>query len=758
MSLELIVTGENPADLVQYAATELAQYAKRLFGLSPAIACRPESTTGETITLDSKAPPLPCELSDQGYVLREVQSENGPLFQVAGGSATATMWAVYDLVERWGVRYELHADLLPDNAGVFRFPQDPVACEPQFPSRVFRTYGDFANNTCYWPAEDYRKLIAQLAKMRINGIAVGASPYDPFVDLEFGGVRKQLAVTNFGWRYPLRKDHPGYDLFVESGDAARQEFSNPDLDHHRDYQAAHQAAKEYISTIFGLAHERGMQCFIGFSFTDFDPVIRQRLVELTDPAHKAPAGTVVRVKYGEWREGPDIEVGRCMSIKNPVYFDLMAKTIQAHIDCVPDADVYVVGRTEFGGPPTECKLAWDKLDRRYAFSNVATLEELVAKARHTAEDDAERSERELRSDIVTLYMLDKLLNERGFDMTKTRPGARVICSGLSPELHQFLPLLFPHEHYIASLGYMPTHVAKRMDTVRLSDPEALKFSVVTSLEDDNIGMVPQLTGPSLHAIVEDLRSVGGHGVVTRQWMFSNLLPTLHFLTHTTWEPGWTPSSAYEHLLDGLCGHKALATIHEAFRIIEALTAELHEEVICISFPVPNRITNSWFASEWSEQYSPKRMTRISRLYKNAAIELERAIQVCLPAGKGYLRSFERHVSHAVYYTEALAELGRGHKCFRESESARESQEFDLLDSTSEKAAHHVGRSAGLMRKACETFAEGVRDRVDLGALATLNIFNLDVVDALACIVRRRASMFSVVETPSPEDTNGAGTV
>ena len=47
-----------------------------------------------------------------------------------------------------------------------------------------------------------------------------------------------------------------------------------------------------------------------------------------------------------------------------------------------------------------------------------------------------------------------------------------------------------------------------------------------------------------------------------------------------------------------------------------------------------------------------------------------------------------------------------------------------------------------MRKACEAFAEGVRDRCDLGALATLNSYNLDVIAAYARISRAKGEMFS----------------
>ena len=58
----------------------------------------------------------------------------------------------------------------------------------------------------------------------------------------------------------------------------------------------------------------------------------------------------------------------------------------------------------------------------------------------------------------------------------------------------------------------------------------------------------------------------------------------------------------------------------------------------------------------------------------------------------------------------------------------------------------LDNAEALMRQACEIFAQGVRDRCDLGALATLNSYNLDVIAALARIAHAQEQMFSVRET------------
>ena len=745
MAKILIVTGVKPAKLVRYAADELAGYIKRLFHLSVRVAATPGKFNDQIITLDAHTPPIPSRLSDQGYVLRPVEFDNRPMFQVGGGSAKATMWAVYDLVERWGVRYQLHGDLLPDHPGRMRLPKQDILCEPDLKWRAFRTYNDFANNECTWAAADYQMLIDQLAKMRMNSIVVVSRPQDPFADLQFKGARKTLAVSNFGFRPVIHPDHPGFELFRKSGDADRGVFVNPDLDGHSSYEKAHAAGKRYLQKIFRMAHARGMSCCLKMIYTDYDPAIKDRLLELTKTRHKAARGQVTRIRYGDCLEGPSLEVARCMSIRNPLFLELIAATIQAHIDCVPDADLYCLGTTEFRESAADCQLAWKKLDRKYGVNKIATLDQLVEEARTMAEGAPDRSERSLRADIVALHVLDVLLNEQEFDLSRARKNARIIATALSPELHRFLPLIFPRgTPYIAEMGYRPGYVARRADTLKLDEPGQLSMSLVISLEDDNIGLVPQLTGPAVHKLVQALRSSGADGFYTRQWLHSNLLPTLHYLTHASWERGWTPAKAYKHFFEDLCGPRAMAPIATAFRALENLTESLHAVAFHLSFPLPAFMAVLW--ENWPATHTPERLSEIARIFERITNGLEQAVKVSKPAGKAYLQSLERHCRHAVFFVNALTDLSAAHEAKSRADAAQKARDFDELDQWSATAAAHLEQCACNMRNACEAFAEGVCDRCGLGALATLNNYWLDVANAYATVAKIRASFHHVVES------------
>ena len=94
------------------------------------------------------------------------------MLTVGGGSPPATLWAVYDLVERWGVRYLLHEDVLPAPAK-FKMPAFDLKQEPILRVRQWRVINEHAMGPVSWGIADYRPVLDQLAKLKFyanNGL------------------------------------------------------------------------------------------------------------------------------------------------------------------------------------------------------------------------------------------------------------------------------------------------------------------------------------------------------------------------------------------------------------------------------------------------------------------------------------------------------------------------------------------------------------------------------------------------------------
>jgi hypothetical protein len=61
-----------------------------------------------------------------------------------GGSPRATLWAVYELAQRWGVRYLVDRDVFPEQMGAFKVPDLDIVMEPVFRIRAHPSIQDYA--------------------------------------------------------------------------------------------------------------------------------------------------------------------------------------------------------------------------------------------------------------------------------------------------------------------------------------------------------------------------------------------------------------------------------------------------------------------------------------------------------------------------------------------------------------------------------------------------------------------------------------
>ena len=166
-----VIISENAPELERFAAEQLCDYLEKLFDLQT----RPMSnlsSEAETLFLvgnldvdiviqDTMAESTFQSISKQGFILRRVQFRGRPSLMVRGGSPRATLWAVYELVERWGVRYLLHGDVLPETR-TFRLPDLNIGMEPVLSIRQWRVINDFACGPESWGIGDYRPVLDQL--------------------------------------------------------------------------------------------------------------------------------------------------------------------------------------------------------------------------------------------------------------------------------------------------------------------------------------------------------------------------------------------------------------------------------------------------------------------------------------------------------------------------------------------------------------------------------------------------------------------
>ncbi len=313
-----IVTASPASDLEQLAATELQRYIKVVFGLDATI----RNETGAAGTT-FRVGVTKEGLSEQGILLEE----DANTVTVAGGSPRAALWAVYELAERWGVRYLLHGDVIPTIKPDRWLPEPEIRLEPSLPVRTWRCINDFACGPESWGMADYRPVLDQLAKLKFSRILLSVYPWQPFLHIEARGVSRQSAWLWFDYHYPVTDDMPGRALFGNT-----KEFWNPDLPQSADYAAFEEAGERLAHSLIAYAHARGMECALTVTLTEFTKEFASVLAN-AQPVHQLGDLTVV----------PSADT----PIEDPALHDLATAVLQSVRKTYPEVDYVCVGMPEW---------------------------------------------------------------------------------------------------------------------------------------------------------------------------------------------------------------------------------------------------------------------------------------------------------------------------------------------------------------------------------------------------------------------------
>jgi hypothetical protein len=115
-------------------------------------------------------------LGAQDYLLKTVPFLSSKLILVVGGSGPAVLYGAYQLAEKLGVRFYLEGDVVPDNRlAKIDLDLDDLG-RPLFPTRGIQPFHDFPEGPDWWTLENYKAVIAQLPKLRMNFLGLHTYP------------------------------------------------------------------------------------------------------------------------------------------------------------------------------------------------------------------------------------------------------------------------------------------------------------------------------------------------------------------------------------------------------------------------------------------------------------------------------------------------------------------------------------------------------------------------------------------------------
>jgi hypothetical protein len=688
-----VVIGSQVPALEKFAAQEMAGQLKELFQAEVRITDKVDDAIANMILLGSPQSNAAVKdaagddwpkLTDQGHVLKSISKNGRKALIVGGGSPVATLWAAYELGHRFGIRYLLHGDVMPIEPGPLKLDGFDVVLEPALRTRTWRTINDFAIGPESWGLAEHRRVLKQLAKLKFNRVMLAMYPWQPFVDYEFKGVRKKTAMLWYGWRYPVDGDTAGRVVF-----RGAKFFENPDFAGKTSYDELTAAGIKLARGIIDQSQKLGMSTALAISPLEF-------------PREFAAALPKAKVVNG--LEKLLIGPGPLQPPDDPLLKDLVLAQLRSYFTTYPTIDALYLSLPEFPDWVEHYQAAWDRLDRRTGVGKVVTLKQLTEAARNRKLiASGDRGVKALRGNIVALDFFQNLLT--GADWLERPGGKRVeiniaeVDPGLFGVLDRVLPQGAKALHFV---DYTPRRVAAHADLLAKVPARTVPSSLILTLADDNVGVLPQSYLSSIHGLVGHLRKNAWDGFSTRYWTIGELDPYVYYLSRASFDAKMTPQRAFHDLYTPFCGEGVAERLTKGFDLIEKATGVIDQNDIGFTFPVPGMVMRQYQA----KTPPPAWWKEVKDLYAGAMDEMYRANTRAHPGARPTILYYCKRLEFAYEFLTGL-------EAARLAGVARNAGDREQVLENLEKAIE--GMYNGL-----DAYREVVRDNSDRGVIAVLN--------------------------------------
>lgn len=634
-----IVTAPAPPPLTLRAAHELRDLLTALFGVQAQVGpALPGSEPGARFLLGQPgAAPfgdledrLP-RLSPQGHLVRRLDAQTMAL---AGGSPAAVCWAVYELAEQYGVTFLLHGDVFPETPGPFHLPQVDRHLEPVLRLRSWRQFNDLPTSPGLWTLSQQRAFIRQIFKLRYNGIYLCLWPHHPFVHFELHGIRRRTACLLFGQHIPIDADTMGHEH--RRGVSV---LDNPELAAAQTYEEKLVAGQRLLRGILSEARDLGLHTAVHFQPLEFPAEFRELLQQPT--RETIQLGGLTCAEQGD--------------LTHPTHMALIAASFRAHLEQCVGVDEFHLSLPEHPHAEQHYERCWDELDHRHGLERVTSLATVIAHGTRNAlvPGGLERAAREVKSSISILHFVDRLFATTDLLERATAQGATVHLNlgGNSEPLFPILGhVLWPGAGITTSLGYTASRAVRAMRAMDHLDTARVPATLVVTLQDDNVGSLPQVATRSIHQLLDAAAAHGWRGFFTRHWPIGDLDPVAAFMARRSWDATVTPATAYDWHFARVYGPAAARPMARVMDLLEDTTVILDLDFLGLLFPVLGVAARALAApAPW-----PPGLAHVRAAYEEAARQLQ-AVEPAL-TGSASRREWRYWRSRVDFAIGALEEL------------------------------------------------------------------------------------------------------
>lgn len=687
-----VIVGAKAPELERFAAGELADQLKKLFEAEVRVSEQMPDRAGPLILIGSPATnaalkPLAetwPKLTDQGHLVRSVKLGDRKALVVGGGSPVATLWAAYELGHHFGIRYALYGDMLPGEAPPkFELEGINILLEPSLRVRTWRTINDFAIGPESWGLAEHELVIKQLAKLKFNRLMLAFYPWQPYVDFEFKGVKKQTGIPWFGYQYPVDGDTAGRSVF-----RGAKMFENPDFVGKKTYAERVTAATQQAQGVIAAARKLGMSTGLSFSpmeFTrEFQPVL---------PGSKVLTGL----------ESLTIGPGAKQATGDATLMELVKTQIRAYLKTYPDVDAMYLSLPEFPEWGEHAEAAWKELDARSGIGKITSLEKLTAAAKdRKITASGQRGIDALRGNLTALEFFNRLLADKELGKLPDGRTVKFIVTDVDPAFYPILDKVLPAGSGAQNfIDYTARRVAENREMMRAVPAKAVPSTLILTLADDNVGILPQAVNSSLKLLVDELRTNGWDGFSTRYWIVGDLDTSAYFLSRVSFQPDLTPAQAIHDMILPTLGESSAGRTLKALELLEKATTIIDQHDIGFSFPIPNMVMKHYNGDPVPEWWG-----EVQNLYHQASDEMYRVVTGARSGNREFSLYLARRIEFAAEYMNCLSIV-------RKAGIAKAKGDKDTQSAELEKAVESL-------YTALNALAAVSRSNCDRGIIAVLN--------------------------------------
>ncbi len=572
-----IVVGAGAGDSVRFAAVTLQQYFHAMSGADIAIvpparaASRPPGEAWILVGAPDQNPLVQqalysCALAFDGlsgdaFVLKTCLLGQRPVVVAGGHGDAATMYAVFELAQCLGVTFRLTGDIVPERRSSLSIPTLDLRLTPALARRGFLLEASHHPSITMLSYQDYRRLLDQMAKMKLNFLEFWWFAYQPWLNYSYRGESKligDMSDKNTGF---LNSLYEGYgsrttdDVSIGKDKFPRRRLAPPELSTVETPEQAFAAAQDLLLRIIHYAKSRHVDMWLVDEMAALPP----NLGRYTERIGEVPFNGVF---------------GALPHPLDPVNREIQVNRLKALVETYPEAQGYFLNFSEVYFPVNTAP------HKDFFATHSAEFQPLNDLLAPWIDWQNVGRQVMIESNVAYYDLFKFLLDQRPAIAPHAKLGLMTVGRGyLMPLLDKMIPKDVPFTTFDSGgrCGWTPNGMPmsyfgglgsrERIDTPYVDDDcemMGLQF---------NLGVYSRKDRIFTDGVKNGLTGVAG-------WM-SRIRGTEHntgFLAQASWQPDLTPDEFYRDYSARLFGAAAAPAAYQAFLTLEENEAFLSQEL------------------------------------------------------------------------------------------------------------------------------------------------------------------------------------